>query len=124
MHKSSNPKHLFFVGKGGVGKSTCSASTAMALAKRKNKTLLVSLDPAHNLSDIFETPLEDKPKEIKENLFAMEINLEQRMGKSLKKTIDMMKNLYSYLNVINLEGMFDTLRFSPGMEEYAVIFVL
>ena len=124
MHKSSHPKYLYFVGKGGVGKSTCSASTALALAEKKNKTLIVSLDPAHNLSDIFETSLEDKPKEIKENLYAMEINLEQRMEKSLKKTIDMMKNLYTYLNVINLEGMFDTLRFSPGMEEYAVIFAL
>ena len=124
MHKSSHQKYLYFVGKGGVGKSTCSSSTALALAEKKNKTLIVSLDPAHNLSDIFETSLEDKPKEIKESLYAMEINLEQRVEKSLKKTIGMMKNLYSYLNVINLEGMFDTLRFSPGMEEYAVTFAL
>ena len=124
MPQSSHSKYLYFVGKGGVGKSTCSASTAMALAEKRNKTLIVSLDPAHNLSDIFEKPLEDKPKKIEENLYAMEINLEQRVESSLKKNIEMMKNLYSYLNVINLEGMFDTLRFSPGMEEYAVVLAL
>lgn len=124
MEPPGNPKYLYFVGKGGVGKSTCASSTAMALAEQKKKTLIVSLDPAHNLSDIFETPLDDSPKLIKENLFAMEIDIEKRMESYLKKTIQMMKNLYTYLNVVNLEGLFDTLRYSPGMEEYAVLLAL
>ena len=45
-------KILFFTGKGGVGKSTLAAATAWQLSK-KHRVLVVSLDPAHNLGDIF-----------------------------------------------------------------------
>ena len=44
-------KILFFMGKGGVGKSTLSTLTAIYLAKNGNKVLLTSLDPAHNLAE-------------------------------------------------------------------------
>ncbi len=117
-------KSLYLVGKGGVGKSTCSVSLSLAFAERGRKTLIVSLDPAHNLSDIFEKRIEDSPTEVGKNLYAMEVDLEARLEESLKRTAGMMKNLYRYLNVINLEGLFDTLRFSPGMEEYAVLITL
>jgi anion-transporting ArsA/GET3 family ATPase len=48
------PQLLFFIGKGGVGKSTTSALTSIYLASKPYKTLLVSMDPAHNQCDIFE----------------------------------------------------------------------
>ena len=47
------PKILFIGGKGGVGKSTISSAIALHLSKQNKKTLLISTDPAHNLSDIF-----------------------------------------------------------------------
>lgn len=50
--------------------------------------------------------------------------MEKRLENSINKTIQMMKNLYSYLNVINMDGIFDILKFSPGMEEYSVILAL
>lgn len=117
-------KSLYLVGKGGVGKSTCSVSLSIASAERGKRTLIVSLDPAHNLSDIFGKTIEDAPTEVGKDLFAIEVDLEARLEESLKRTAGMMKNLYRYLNVINLEGLFDTLRFSPGMEEYAVLITL
>lgn len=46
-------KFLFFSGKGGVGKTSLSSSTAVMLAKRGHKTLLVTTDPASNLGDVF-----------------------------------------------------------------------
>ncbi len=46
-------KFIFFSGKGGVGKSTMSCATAMWLAKKGYKTIIVTTDPAPNLSDIF-----------------------------------------------------------------------
>ena len=46
------PKNLFFTGKGGVGKTTTSAATAIALADRGKRVLLVSTDPASNLDEV------------------------------------------------------------------------
>jgi arsenite-transporting ATPase len=51
-------KILFFTGKGGVGKSTMAAAAAWQLS-RKSRVLIVSLDPAHNLGDIFGVDLKD-----------------------------------------------------------------
>ena len=61
-------KVLFFIGKGGVGKTTTSAATSVTLAKKGYKTLIVSTDPAHNLGDVFMIKLNDKPKKIIEPL--------------------------------------------------------
>lgn len=51
------PRHLFFTGKGGVGKTSVACASAMALAERGERVLLVSTDPASNLDEVLETPL-------------------------------------------------------------------
>lgn len=60
-------------GKGGVGKTTISALTAINISKRY-KTLVISSDLAHSLSDLFEEKLNDSPKQIANNLYGLEIN--------------------------------------------------
>ena len=69
-------KFLFFSGKGGVGKSTMSCATAVYLANKGYKTLLVTTDPAPNLGDIFGQTIGHKvtPIDCVKNLFAIEIN--------------------------------------------------
>jgi arsenite-transporting ATPase len=57
-------KYLFFTGKGGVGKTTTACATAMNLADRGFKVVLVSTDPASNLQDVFETELTNQLKSI------------------------------------------------------------
>ncbi|MGL6294688.1 arsenical pump-driving ATPase, partial [Eubacterium aggregans] len=57
-------KYLFFTGKGGVGKTSTSCATAMALADAGKKVFLISTDPASNLQDVFETELDNKGKGI------------------------------------------------------------
>lgn len=60
-------------GKGGVGKSTCAAATAIRLAE-EGKTLLLSSDPTPSLSELLEERLEPKPKKVYDNLWAAEIS--------------------------------------------------
>jgi arsenite-transporting ATPase len=65
---------ILFGGKGGVGKTTCAAVTAIVLFPKK--TLLVSTDPAHSLGDCLEQEIEDKIVKVEqtENLYALEIS--------------------------------------------------
>jgi anion-transporting ArsA/GET3 family ATPase len=72
-----NARVLFFVGKGGVGKSTNSSLFALKLARGGKRVLLNSIDPAHNLHDIFKISLGPKPKQIVPGLEAMETDLDQ-----------------------------------------------
>ncbi|AGB39565.1 ArsA family ATPase [Natronococcus occultus] len=55
---------IFYGGKGGVGKTTCAAATGTRLADAGRKTLVVSTDPAHSLSDSLETELGPKPRKL------------------------------------------------------------
>ena len=112
---------IFFIGKGGVGKTTSSAAVSVSLAKRGYKTLIVSIDPAHNLGDVFMVKLNDKPKEIIENLHAMELDMGKLIKSYLKHLENNLKHMYRYLTVINLEKYFEVLSFSPGIEEYATL---
>lgn len=76
LFNNENIKFLFVGGKGGVGKTTCSSSVAIQFAKARpdQKVLIISTDPAHNLSDAFMQNLNGVPKQIKgvSNLYAME----------------------------------------------------
>ena len=52
---------LFFGGKGGVGKTTCASAMALAASRAGKRVLLVSTDPAHSTSDMFERPIGPEP---------------------------------------------------------------
>ena len=71
---------IFVGGKGGVGKTSVSSATALWLAEQGKKTLIVSTDPAHSLADSLEVPIGSYPREIKENLFAVEIDPDEAMA--------------------------------------------
>jgi arsenite/tail-anchored protein-transporting ATPase len=72
------PRHIFFTGKGGVGKTSVACATALMLAARGRRVLLVSTDPASNLDEVLETQLGATPAPVTgvERLFAMNIDPE------------------------------------------------
>jgi len=117
----SKAKNIFFVGKGGVGKSTSAALNALFLVKKGFQVLLVSLDPAHNQSDIFEKRLSDKPLEIAQNFLVTEVDQEYWIKQYLKDVQNQISKTYSYLTAFNLDRYFKVIKYSPGLEEYALI---
>lgn len=76
------PEYVLYGGKGGVGKTTMAAATALASARGGTATLVVSTDPAHSLSDTFETDVPAEPTRIVEDvpLSAVEIDPEAAEG--------------------------------------------
>lgn len=66
-------KIFMYTGKGGVGKSSISSATAILSAKRK-KTILISIDPAHSLSDIFDIKIGGEITEVSDNLSVIEFD--------------------------------------------------
>ncbi|MCD6487005.1 MAG: ArsA family ATPase [Syntrophobacterales bacterium] len=113
-------KILFFTGKGGVGKSTMAAAAAWQLSQ-KSRVLIVSLDPAHNLGDIFGRDLQDNKTRYTNTLYLKEIDLRKLSREYLQRETDVLATTYKYLQTLNLDNYFSVLKYSPGIEEYALL---
>ena len=114
-------KSIFFIGKGGVGKSTLAALGGLYLARKNIRALLMSMDPAHNLSDFFQTNLSTKTVSCLSGLSLIEINITDWTEKYLDGIKKQMQRSYRYLTTFNLEHHFDVIRHSPAIEEYALL---
>ncbi len=68
---------IFFVGQGGVGKSSCAAAAAVTLTEKEGPVLLISTDPAHSLSDVLQSRLTDVETQVKgtKGLYARELDV-------------------------------------------------
>jgi len=79
------PEYVLYGGKGGVGKTTMAAATALSSAAGGAATLVVSTDPAHSLSDTLETQIPPTPTRIREEipLWAAEIDPDEAMGEGM-----------------------------------------
>jgi len=113
-------KVFFYTGKGGVGKSTMAAATALQLSKQ-HRVLIVSLDPAHNLGDLFGVSLKNRRKRFSGTLFLEEVDLKRLARAYLEKETSVLSEAYPYLSVMNLDRYFSILKYSPGIEEYALL---
>jgi arsenite-transporting ATPase len=108
---------ILFTGKGGVGKTTTAAATAIQSAKSGKKTLIISTDPAHSLSDALDLQLEPEPMQIDNNLWCMEFDVYYSMKKYWGNMQEMMKAIFKFQGVKNVVA--EELSVLPGMEEGA-----
>lgn len=108
---------IIFTGKGGVGKSSTAAAHAVKAAAEGRRTLIVSTDMAHNLSDIFGVKLGEEPSAVLENLDALEIDPNYEMSRHYGSISAAIKGMLpSGENGIDAAAMEDMVVF-PGIEE-------
>jgi arsenite-transporting ATPase len=106
---------ILYLGKGGVGKTTTSAATAVRAAELGYRTLVVSTDVAHSLADALDAPLGPLPTQLSERLWGQEINV-------LDEVRQHWGELRGYLStLLRRKGVDDVaaeeLAIIPGMEE-------
>ena len=106
---------ILFTGKGGVGKTTLSAATALLCAKKGYKTLVISTDAAHSLSDSFEVPLSNSPSKIVQNLFGREVNALEEIEKKWGDIKTYLTEFFASQGIDTVEA--EELSVFPGMEE-------
>jgi arsenite-transporting ATPase len=97
-----------------------SAASAWQLSK-KYRVLIVSLDPAHNLGDVFGVVLNHKKQRFTDSLYLKEVNLQKLCREYLQREISVFTDSYRYLQTITLDNYFSVLKYSPGIEEYALL---
>ncbi len=106
---------ILYLGKGGVGKTTISAATAVRSAAQGKRTLVVSTDLAHSLADCFNTPLASEPMELAPNLWAQEVNALDEMRHSWGKLQEKMSQALRKRGIDSVTA--EELALIPGMDE-------
>lgn len=106
---------ILYLGKGGVGKTTVSAATAVRSARLGKRTLVVSTDLAHSLADCLRIPLTSEPQELETNLWAQEVNVLDEMRRGWSKLQHSMSKTLRQRGVNAV--MAEELALIPGMDE-------
>ncbi len=106
---------LLFTGKGGVGKTTTAAATAVRCADAGLRTIVLSTDPAHSLADAFDAPLGPLPSKLAEHLFGQQLDAQERMEDSWHEIQGYLREVFSWAGVEGLEA--EELSVIPGLDE-------
>lgn len=112
---------VFFGGKGGVGKTTCSSAFALAASRRGLRVLLVSTDPAHSTSDIFERPIGPREVELMPNLWAIEIDGEAEAARYIEEVKRDIQRMFTPGVIKQAHRQIEMAAASPGMTEVALL---
>ena len=113
------PRILLFTGKGGTGKTTCAAATALRAARNGQKTLVLSSDPAHSLADALDQELGPEAREVTDRLFAQEVDLYYSMKKHWGNMRELMLTVFRWQGVDQIAA--EELAALPGMNEGSVL---
>ena len=106
---------LLFTGKGGVGKTTVAAATALRCADSGRRTLVLSTDPAHSLADAFDLPLDSRPMAVAENLWGQQLDATERLEDVWGEVQSYLMELLGWAGVDGVEA--EELAVIPGLDE-------
>jgi arsenite-transporting ATPase len=116
---------IFFAGKGGVGKTSVAAATGVRAAEMGKRSLVMSLDVAHSLADIFDLDRElldrnqGRPFKVTDNLWIQEMDIQEEIGRSWRQIHDYLSGLLSTSGLD--EVLAEELAILPGMEEISLL---
>jgi arsenite-transporting ATPase len=109
------PRTILYTGKGGVGKTSVAAATARRCAARGLRTIVLSTDPAHNLSDSLEAELGSEPTPCGDGLFGQEVQAQEEMERNWEAVQEWLGDLLAERGVDSISA--EELTVPPGMDE-------
>jgi arsenite-transporting ATPase len=109
------PRIILYTGKGGVGKTSVATATARRCAAAGLRTVVLSTDPAHSLSDSLEAPLGGEPTPVGPNLFGQEVQAQEEMERNWDGVQEWLGDLLAQRGVDRISA--EELTVPPGMDE-------
>jgi arsenite/tail-anchored protein-transporting ATPase len=106
---------IVFTGKGGVGKTSVAAATALGIAQQGARTLVMSTDPAHSLADAFESEIGPELTEIAPRLFGQQIDAQQRLEQHWREIQEFTTDFLSWAGADPVAA--EEIMALPGIEE-------
>ena len=100
----TTPRILLFTGKGGVGKTTVAASTALRAAESGLRTVVLSTDPAHSLADALDTPLGGDRSEVTAGLWGQQLDATELMEEIWSEIHDYVMEVLGWAGVDAIEA--------------------
>jgi arsenite/tail-anchored protein-transporting ATPase len=116
------PRTILYTGKGGVGKTSVAASTARRCAAAGLRTLIVSTDPAHSLSEALGAELSSEPHPAGDHLWGQEVKAQEEMERHWSGVQDWLGDLFLERGVDRISA--EELTVPPGMDELFSLLVL
>jgi len=115
LSTSVSTRILLFTGKGGVGKTTVAAATALRCADAGLRTIVLSTDPAHSLADAFDVPLDSTARQIDDGLWGQQLDATERLEDSWGEVQRYLVALLHWAGADEIEA--EELAVVPGLEE-------
>jgi arsenite-transporting ATPase len=115
MQAAGNARVLLFTGKGGVGKTTTAAATALRCGESGLRTLVLSTDPAHSLADAFGVELGPLVAPVAEGLWGQQLDPQDRMEDSWAEIQRYLVEVFRWAGVEAIEA--EELSVVPGLDE-------
>jgi arsenite-transporting ATPase len=106
---------LLFTGKGGVGKTSVAAATALRCADAGLRTLVLSTDPAHSLADAFDRPLDGDASELAPYLYGQQLDATERLEEAWGEIQHYLVQLFDWAGLGAIEA--EELSVLPGLDE-------